>query len=121
MFLLNLCRDCRSVALVHVGFLLRGRPYLNSALTSVEGHVRDVVHNHGLVHVNVSDLGGVHAHDGGIVEKRSAAPFAAAKTAAEISIAVINATVEAHLRAPVPGIPNVQPVIPDRKSTRLNS
>ncbi len=97
---------------MRVLFFLRGWTSLHSAPATVKGYVGFVVHDDCLVHVNVGDADGVHVHDGGVVEERSATPFAAAKARAAVSKAVVNPAVEANMRSPVAAIPCVDSVIP---------
>jgi hypothetical protein len=85
---------------MHVRFLLRSGADLNASLAAIKGNVGGVIHDDCSVHVNIGDIDGVHVHHGCVVEKRSAAPLAAAKAGAEIAKTIIDAAIEAHCRPP---------------------
>jgi hypothetical protein len=110
--MLHLCRNRRRMRLPRVSFFSRRRPRLHSTLSAVERNVRLVVHDDGLVDVDVGDVNCAYIHHGGIVEKRAAAPFAAAKAASKVTEAVVNAAVKADLGAPVAAVPCVGAVVP---------
>src|SRR5271156_1176844 len=110
--LLHLCRDCRSVRFMGVRHLLRSRPNRDSALAAIERNVGSIVDDDRAVHVDVRDGGGIYVHHGGVVKELSAAPFAAIKSVAAVTEAIVNAAVESNLRSPVTGIPGIGTVIP---------
>src|SRR5271165_328567 len=112
MFMLRLRRYRRNVSLVGIGFLFGRRTSRHAALAAVECHVRIVIHDHGAIHVDVADYGRIHIHDSGVVEESPAAPLAAVESVAAVTEAIVNATVEADMRSPVAGIPDVGAVIP---------
>ena len=101
-----------SVVLVHVGFLLRSGASLNSALTAIESHVGIIVYDHRPVYVDVSDLGGVHIHDGSVVIESIVAPFAAVESVTAVSVSVIDSTIKSNFRHPVAIIPGVDAIVP---------
>jgi hypothetical protein len=82
-----------------------------SPLSAVEGHVRVIVYDDGLV-IDIGDVGDIHVGHRAVVEKVAAAPFAAREAFAEVSEAVINAAIESDMRAPIAGIPNIEAVVP---------
>src|SRR5215469_14804387 len=98
-------------------FLLAVRAGVDSAAAAV---VADAVHGHvvddGLVvHANVGDVDVVH---GAVVVEVAVSPIAAFITVAEVAVAVVHATVEADVRSPVPGVPDVHAVAPSPISGR---
>jgi hypothetical protein len=66
-----------------------------------------VIHDDGAA-VDVSDIGHVHVHHGAVVEECAASPFAATKTYAAVSEAVVNAAVEADVRSPIASVPAIE-------------
>jgi hypothetical protein len=110
--MLSLRRHRRPVLFMSVGFFLRRGTPLHSTRTAIECNVGFVIHDNRAVHVDVGDVYSVHVHDGGVIEERAAAPFAAAKALAAVSKAVVDSAVEADMRAPVTAVPNVEAVVP---------
>jgi hypothetical protein len=74
--------------------------------------MRIVINDDPAVYVDIPDNGGVHVHDGGVIEEVSATPFAAIEAVAAIAVSVINASVISDLWAPVSSIPDVSSVVP---------
>ena len=92
--------------LVRVAFLFRCRPrrYAAGAVVAHAGHV-DVVH-HRLV-INVGDVNAAEIVHGSVVRKHAAAPEAAFIAGARVAEAIVDAAIEADLRAPVAIVENV--------------
>ena len=111
LLMLELRRDWSAVRFVGPGLLLRGGTRGYSALSAVEGHVRVVIYDDGLV-IDIGHVRDVHIGDRAVVEERATAPFAACEAFAEVSEAVINATIESNMRAPIACIPEIEPVVP---------
>src|SRR5208282_5912338 len=81
-------------------FFLRGGPGRDAALAAVVADMVDYFAiDYGFV-VNVVNVDDVDIGDGAVIEEMSAIPTAANEANAEISKAVINAAVEADVRAP---------------------
>src|SRR5271155_2221 len=77
----------------------------------------DVVDD-GLVDVDIADDGGVYAADRSVVVEAVSAPVAAFITSAVVAEAVVHAAVEADMRAPVSGVPEVAAITPAPISRR---
>src|ERR1700722_669532 len=93
-------------------FFLGGRPGVDPARAPGIAHVlyRDVsdhVARVDIAHVDVGDVG-----DAAVVIELVVAPVTPLQAAPEVAEAVVHATVEAHDRSPVAGIPQVQAVGP---------
>ena len=98
--LLGLSRDGRNMALACRGLLLRGRTRRDTAIaTVVADSGYGIVHDRGVVRV-VDDVD-VHVVDGAVVIEAPVVPTAAFVAVAEVAIAVVDSTVEAHNRPPV--------------------
>ena len=112
MLLLHLSRDRRSVRFMGVGQLLWSGTNRYSTLTAIERNVGTIVDNDRAIHVDVCDVSGINVHHGSVVEERSAAPFAAIKSVATVTVSIVNAAVKPDLLSPVTAIPRVSAVIP---------
>src|SRR5579863_4285316 len=108
----------RDMPLVGILLLLRRWTGFYSALSAVKRNVRIVVHDHRVVHIDIPDHGGIHVHDGGVVEEGASTPLSAIKTGAKVSEPVIDAAIEANVWTPVAGIPEIKTVIPTPISGR---
>src|SRR5581483_9513263 len=71
---------------------------------------RDVVDHGGVV--GVVDVGDVDVVDAAVVPEVAVAPFAAVVAVAGVAVAVVDAAIEADVRAPVAGVPEVDAVAP---------
>src|SRR6266852_6917087 len=80
--------------------------HLNSARPAVEADAIHVVHYHRPVVVVVNHRD-VDVGNRAVVLKSSSAPFAAIETYTRVAIPIINSTIEAHVRSPVTGVPQV--------------
>jgi hypothetical protein len=74
--------------------------------------MRFVSYDHRPVHVNISDMHGIHMHHRGVIEKSAMAPFSTDKAHASISEAVVNAAVKSDMRSPIATVPRVEAVVP---------
>jgi len=119
--MLNLRRERRRVLFAGIRFLLRSGAGCYSAFSTIEGDVGLVVDDHLAIDVNIGDLRCVHIHHGAVVEESAATPFAAEEAGAAVAEAIINATVEADLRAPVAFIPSENALVPAPEDRRLTT
>ncbi len=117
VLVLGLRRQRSGVLLVRGCLFLRRRTRLNSALPAVVAHRPGIVHHHRVV-VDVSHVRDADIGDGAVVVERSAAPLAADESHAGVPEAIVNAAVEADVRAPVPGVPRIEPPAPAPVSGR---
>jgi hypothetical protein len=69
--------------------------------------MRFVSYDHRPVHVNISDMHGIHMHHRGVIEKSAMAPLSADKAHASISEAVVNAAVKPNVGSPIANVPGV--------------
>jgi len=69
---------------------------------------RGVMHDR-LIHISVVNDGPIHANDGSIVGKVSAAPLTAGEADAHVSESIIDTAVVAHVRSPVASVKEVMP------------
>ena len=90
---------------------LHGRGMHLNALAAVEAdvvHVDDGVFRHdGAVLVDIGDVHAAKVRHGAVIGEDSAAPLAAEEADAAVAEAVVNATVESDVRAPVAAVPAV--------------
>src|SRR6185369_5015508 len=95
-------------ALAKCALLFRTRMHINSPRTPVvtDTTYGDIVHNRLVIDVNVGD---VHVGHAAVIEERAAMPVPACVARAEISEAVVHATVKPDVRAPISGMPDVIP------------
>jgi hypothetical protein len=117
LLMLSLNRQGSLVLLMLRGQLLRGRTRRNAAVTPV---VADMVHG-GVVHddclvVDVRNVGNVHVGHAAVVIEVASAPLATVETFTGISEAVVNAAVEADVRAPVAAVEKVEAFVPSPPS-----
>src|SRR5579872_5275584 len=101
----------RRIAIAHLGryglhmppshgcFLLRCRAGVDAALAAVIAHVGLVV-NHDPLVIDVANVHDIDIRDRAVVEEVIAFPSSTGIAVAEISEAVVNATIEADLRSP---------------------
>jgi len=134
------CSVCRPAMILggEVGFILTGNPRLLKLLrpgveallmcrsllrgcwTYIDAAPAAVVANavygclvdDGAINVSVMNDGGVHMHDRGVVAEIAAIPASAIETGSVVAVAVIHTAIEADLRAPVSGVPEVGAVTP---------
>src|SRR5580698_8880093 len=118
MLLPNLCCDRRRMLFAGIFFFPGSRAGRDATFTAVEGDMGLVVDDDRLVNVHVGDVDGVHMHHGGVVEERAAAPFAADEAFAAVAESVINAAIEADVRAPVSSVPGIDTVVPSPVARR---
>jgi hypothetical protein len=78
---------------------------------AVVTHPVVVVHDDGLIHVDIGDVA-VHMHDRAVVVERAAAPLSADESHATVAIAVIYAAVETDMRPPIAAIPEIDSARP---------
>jgi len=111
--LLLLSRDSAVAPLARSGFLGCGWAHLDAAPSAVVAHAVDgCVADNGAVNIGVVNHGRVYVHDGGVVAKVASAPASAVEALAAVAVAVIHTAVEAHLGAPVSGVPEVGTATP---------
>src|SRR5579884_2518739 len=109
--LLHLCRT--NVVLAFSNKFLLRRTRLDAALSAVVAYASDIhVVDDGLVHIHVLNHGCVYAVDGRVVEERATAPVSAFIARSEVSIAIVNATIETDVRSPIAGVPYIKPCVP---------
>jgi hypothetical protein len=104
----NLRRQRTKMLFAHgVEFALRG-PHREPAVAAVvaDAVVHIVVDHRGVV--DVGDVGGVDVVDRAVVHEAVMIPVTAVVARAGVSVAVGNAAVEAHVRAPVAGVPAIK-------------
>lgn len=104
--------------------LLGRRTRCNSTVAAVIAHAvyRDIVDDR-FVDVDIANHRGVHATDCGVVIKIISAPVAALVSGAIVSKTIVHAAVEANLRAPISGVPQVAaatPAPPSRSPQQTN-
>ena len=105
LHMLGLHRGCRGVLLVGRSLFLSSRAGGNSTSAAV---IADMVHrgdvDYGFV-VNIVNVRDVHIIHRGVVEEGAVIPISASVTDTAIAEAVVDAAIEADLRAPVAAIP----------------
>lgn len=102
----DLRRDWSNAVFAERGLFGRYRPHLDAAAAAVIAHscVGDV---HDFVVVHIVNDRSIHIGDAPVIFESVAIPIAAFITAAHISEAVVDSTVEAHMRTPVASVPQV--------------
>jgi len=111
LLMLQLRRDWSAVRFVSPSRLLRRGASCCSALSAVEGDVRIIVYDDGLV-IDIRDVGDIHVGHGPVVKEFAATPFAAYEAFTEVSKAVIDAAIESDVWAPIAGIPHIEAINP---------
>jgi hypothetical protein len=110
----------RRVTPAHRFSLHRGRVVADSVRPSAKCHVpgvrNGIATNDRVIHVGVANDGPVHVHYRGVVCEVSAAPLAAYKADAHVSISVINSAVIPDAIAPVAIMENIMPAAPSPPS-----
>src|SRR4029077_6189127 len=104
--MLSLRHHARLVRLATKPLLLRRRPRFDTAW-SVEAYIPRVIHDNGPV-VHVRHIGHVHVSDRAVVEEGATSPLSAVEANAAVSEAVVDAAVEAHMRAPITRVPAIE-------------
>jgi hypothetical protein len=105
--------DCIEALLLKRLLLSRSSACLNTTLSTVKADAVDVVIDDDcLVHINIGDYSAIHIHHCCVVAEAVTYPASATKAHATISEAVIHATVEPNVRAPVTGMPEVNAIAP---------
>src|ERR1700704_284278 len=99
------------MAIVRRSLLLRSWPSINPTVAAVVTDPRIVVDDNRLV-VDIRYVGDVDVGDAAVVKESVALPITAEKSRTGVTKAIINAAVETNVRAPIPAIPDVEPVIP---------
>ena len=104
--------------LIHIRALLCRGLITNATLAAVKGYAAVP----GIIATVNGDAIGIDAiapcsagadmHDGCVVCKDSTAPHAAGKADAAIAVAVVNAAIVAHVRAPVAGMKDIKSALP---------
>src|ERR1700722_8014418 len=112
MFVLDLRRKRGLVWFASRSFLGRSGVGSDSTLAAVEGDVGLVVHDHGTVDVNISDVDSIDMHHGGVVEEPAVAPFSSEEADASVTEAIVNATVKTDVRTPITTMPGVKAAAP---------
>jgi hypothetical protein len=103
-------KGCGShMPLVHGNALVCRRRVVDSTRSTAEGYVavvddRIALHNRA-VDIGIVNHGGVHAHDCCVVDKIVAPPDASSKADAHVTESIVHATVVAHMRSPIAGVP----------------
>ena len=103
LLVLRLQRSGLNVTFVHCGALRPGRLCCGATNAAV---IADVVDD-GVVHVRVVNDGGVYVGDGGVVAEHPTTPYAADEADTTVAEAVVNAAIEADVRAPITGVPSI--------------
>ena len=93
--------------------LLRRRTRRDASVTTVVADAIDggVIYDDRLV-IDVGNVGDVHIGHVAVVVEVASAPFATIKTFTGISVAIVNAAIEAHMRTPVAAMENVEAFVP---------
>jgi hypothetical protein len=112
----SLYRHGRNVALMREGLLPRGGTRFDAAATAVIADASGVLNN--LFSIYVVDDRCVDVVHLTVIKKASAVPITAGIAVADIAIAVVDASIEADLRAPVSNVPDVNPGTPTPVSRR---
>ena len=84
---------------------LAGRSRFNSAPSAVVAHSNVFSYVHSFL-VHVVDLFSVYVPHRGVIEKVASLPASTGKTVPEITEPIIDSTVEAHHRSPIPCVEN---------------
>lgn len=109
--LMRLGRGQVGVVLARSGHFRRVRTSIDSPGATVEADVADMhVVNARVVRV-VDDVD-VYVGHGAVIEEMAAGPIAAEEAGAWIAEAIVDAAVEADMRPPIAGIPDIEAVIP---------
>jgi len=87
------------------------RPHSDPASTAVIGDTRSIVDNNGSV-VDVGDIDDVNSIDGPVVIKIVSVPIAAIVAIAGVTEAIVDATVETNVKAPVAAVEAPAVVVP---------
>ena len=113
LFVLRLERSGLDVMFPHGRFFVGGWPCYHSSGPAVIAHtIHEGRVHHGVVHVGVVNGRGVYVRICRVVVKNSATPFAAVEPRSGIAISVINSAVEANMRSPITGVPNIHAATP---------
>ena len=106
-------------ALTECALLFGPRSHVDSTSAAVVADARHIVVNDCAV-VDVCDvhIGHVDVGHATVVIESAALPISTPKTDAKISVAVVHATVKAHMRAPISGMPDVNSLSPSPVSWR---
>src|SRR5215469_15388160 len=91
--------------------LLRCRTRLKSAVAAVVADLAVIVHNDGFV-IDIVDIGDVDIIHRAVVSEDAAMPVAAFIAIARVAEAIVNAAVEADVRAPVSCMPHIEAAAP---------
>lgn len=110
--MLRLHRGGRYVPLIAPAALLNRRRMIDAVRSARIGHAivvdnRRVMHNR-RIHIRVVNERWSHMHHGSVIEKAVASPFAAGKTDAHVTEAIVHASVVADVRAPVSSMKDVR-------------
>src|SRR5665213_2866392 len=101
--MLNLdVRWCHVTAASNGEFVLR-RASRDAAASTVIAHAVPIVVRYGTIVIDVLDDVPIHVRDGGIVLELMAMPSTALIPPAVVAVAVVNASIPAHLRGPIAG------------------
>src|SRR6185437_256583 len=108
---LSLHRRGVEVMLVLSGELGSASVSDDTAVATVEADVTVVVHNHGPV-VDIGDVDIRHVRNGAVIHDVAAAPVTALETNTAVTVTIVHAAVEADVRTPVAGMPQVGAINP---------
>src|SRR5580700_10476430 len=113
LFMLDLLASCRCMLLTQCSLLDRSWPRGYSARATV---IADAVHgdiiDDGAVDVSVVNDGGVYVGHCGVIGKRSMIPISAHVAHADIAKSIVDPAVEANVRTPVSGVPEIRSAAP---------
>lgn len=110
--MLRLRRYRRNVFLMCGPFFIGSRPRIDTPVAAVIADTRAAVVVNDRCVVDVVNLSGIDIVDGTVVIEVSSIPAAAFISVAEVTVAVVNATIKADLRSPVALVKDVSTTAP---------
>jgi len=112
VLVIALHRSVTNMAIVICNQLVRARPRVQAAFTTVVAHTvyRDVVDHRPVV--NIGDVSFAQVCNRPVVVERPMAPVTALEANTGVSVPVIDTTVKTYVRAPIAGVPNIRTATP---------
>ena len=112
VLVIALHRSETNMAIVICNQLVRARPRVQAAFTTVVAHTvhRDVVDHRPVV--NIGDVSFAQVCNRPVVVERPMAPVTALEANTGVAVPVIDTTVKTYVRAPIAGVPHIRTATP---------